>query len=77
MASGLSCSTTVILIKLAEKNDESEINGREKCKRLSRESEGFSLSNDKINHDVFAWKIWLEGYIALISLHTTSEGGLE
>lgn len=77
LASGLSCSTTVILINLAEKNDESEIKGREKCKRQSRESKGFCLSNDKINHDFFAWKIWLEGYIVLISLHTTFEGDVE
>lgn len=77
LASGLSCSTTVILINLAEKNGESEIKGREKCKRQSRESKGFCLSNDKINHDFFAWKIWLEGYIVLISLHTAFEGDLE
>lgn len=71
LASGLNCSTTVILINLAEKNDESEIKGREKCKRQSRESKGFCLSNDKTNHGCFAWKSWLEEYIVLISLYTT------
>lgn len=77
LASGLSCSTTVIQINLAEKNDESEIKGREKCEGQSRESKGFCLSNDKTNHDFFAWKSWPEGYIVLISLRTTFEGDLE
>lgn len=49
LASGLRCSTTVILINLAEKNDESEIKSREKCEGQSRESKGFHLSNDKTN----------------------------
>lgn len=71
LASGLSCSTTVILINLAAKNDESQIKGREKCKGQSRESKGFCLSSDK------PWKIWVEGSIVLITLHTTFEGDLE
>lgn len=57
LASGLSCSTTVIQINLAEKNDESEIKGREKCEGQSRESKGFCLSNDKTNHDFLVGRV--------------------
>lgn len=77
LASGLSCSTTVILINLAGKNDESEIKGWEKCKRQSRESKGFCVSNDKINHGRSGWKgmLYWSLCILLLRLQTESSSG--